>query len=81
MKTEPGDSEQVPGHPTSVHQGLCRQRAMEQLLSDRDYKNKEMQKKAKQTQQVTRALCQRKHLRSKVPQDRMKSEQIKHWLN
>lgn len=68
--------------PKSIHLGSTEdfagsQKATERLLSDRDGKNEEIHKEANKTQQGTRALCKRKHLRTKVLQNRMKTEQIK----
>lgn len=63
-------------HPGSTEDVAGRQKATKQLLSDRDGKNEEIHKEPNKTQQGAKALCKRKHLRTKVLQKRMKTEQI-----
>lgn len=63
-------------HPGSTEDVAGRQKVTKQLLSDRDGKNEEIHKEANKTQQGAKALCKRKHLRTKVLQNRMKTEQI-----
>ena len=63
-------------HLRSIEDFAGSQKATKQLLSDRDDKNEEIHKEANKIQQGTRALYKRKHLRTKVLQNRMKTEQI-----